>query len=107
MSTGTYKTPPPYLCLPRYITTGLQAFTKSYCQLDWTSVTSKAGNISIMFGFGASTFSAADIPDLSGKVILVTGGMRVLSLEVVCYDHHSGWLSGISLHGLALPWASN
>lgn len=35
---------------------------------------------SIMFGFGASSFSAKDIPDLSGKVILVTGGTRVLSL---------------------------
>ncbi|QDS68612.1 hypothetical protein FKW77_001264 [Venturia effusa] len=27
-----------------------------------------------MFGFGTSTFKAEDIPDLSGKVILVTGG---------------------------------
>ena len=29
-----------------------------------------------MFGFGSKSFNAdTDIPDLSGKVILVTGGM--------------------------------
>jgi len=32
-----------------------------------------------MFGFGGSSFKAEDIPDLSGKVILVTGGIRFAS----------------------------
>ncbi|TID13420.1 retinol dehydrogenase 12 [Venturia nashicola] len=36
-----------------------------------------------MFGFGAATFSTADIPDLSGKVILVTGGNSGLGLSTI------------------------
>jgi hypothetical protein len=31
-----------------------------------------------MFGFGDAAFKAEDIPDLSGKVILVTGGEKIL-----------------------------
>ena len=60
-----------------------------------------------MFGFGGKSFNAdIDIPDLSGKVILVTGGMYKKLGERPYVDGASAvldrWSEGPVLPSLAL-----
>ena len=60
---------------PTTITVGLYLYIPIFPSISSPSRNSPEGPIT-MFGFGGKSFNAdTDIPDLSGKVILVTGGM--------------------------------